>query len=104
VLISDEITVYFIDNNNNNNNINNNNTEDHHTYLKIKHLPPITINFLMTKNYPNDEILQFSLECCWLTNDYIRQLEKQFEKIWQEEKDVVCVLFFQTTMNYIYYY
>ncbi|CAJ0831697.1 6702_t:CDS:2 [Entrophospora sp. SA101] len=81
-------------------NNNDNNTENYHPHLlKIKHLPPIKITFLMTENYPFDEILKFNLECCWLKNDSIKQLENRLEKIWQEEKNVVLFHFAEFIQN-----
>ncbi|RIA92785.1 hypothetical protein C1645_723143 [Glomus cerebriforme] len=60
--------------------------------LKVRHLPPVKLIFSMPSNYPIEESLQFELECCWMRWDWIRRLEKRLLKIWEEERDVVCLL------------
>jgi hypothetical protein len=59
--------------------------------LKVRHLPPVKLIFSMPSNYPTEECLQFELECCWMQRDWIRRLEKRLLKIWEEERDVVCL-------------
>jgi hypothetical protein len=82
ISIPHEIMIYFTDGKNL--------TSD--LPLKVRHLPPVKIIFSMPSNYP-DESLQFDLECCWMRLEWIKRLEKRLLKIWEEERDVVCLLF-----------
>ncbi|CAG8535453.1 8573_t:CDS:2 [Ambispora gerdemannii] len=57
--------------------------------LKIRYLPPIIIDFSMPALYPEREGLDFTVKCCWLSDNYRLSLKNKLQEIWEEERDVV---------------
>ncbi|CAG8563481.1 4998_t:CDS:2 [Funneliformis mosseae] len=84
-----EIMIYFIGGKNS--------TSD--LPLKVRHLPPVKIIFSMPRDYPIEESLHFELECCWMRCEWIRLLEEELLKIWEEEKDVILFHFAEFLQN-----
>ncbi|CAI2165145.1 6556_t:CDS:2 [Funneliformis geosporum] len=72
-----EIMIYFTGGKNSTNDL----------PLKVRYLPPVKIIFSMPSDYPIEESLHFELECCWMRCEWIRLLEEELLKIWEEERD-----------------
>lgn len=62
----------------------------------IKYLPPVTMNFVLPKDYPSKRPPNFTLACKWLNRKQLTTLCHKLDSIWEENTGCV-VLFMWTT-------
>ncbi|KAI9597905.1 hypothetical protein BDF19DRAFT_433006 [Syncephalis fuscata] len=56
---------------------------------RISSLPPITLFFTLSANYPKHTPPHLTIACIWLSVEQRNELEKQMVKIWELEPDVI---------------
>ncbi|KAG9291991.1 hypothetical protein G9A89_017890 [Geosiphon pyriformis] len=61
--------------------------------LRVQYLPPVTINFSMPNGYPEQEALDFSIECCWMEREWLVRLQEKLKEIWENVHDAVLFHF-----------
>jgi hypothetical protein len=60
--------------------------------MKLHYLPPIALEFTMPSTYPLQQNCEVTAKCVWLNQYQIEALEKKLDSIWQDEKNVVCIV------------
>lgn len=64
--------------------------------IEVKHLPPITLNFVFPWDYPSAQAPVFTLTCDWLSRPQLSRLCQRLDGIWEENREnVILYTWFQ---------
>ncbi|RUS90286.1 hypothetical protein EGW08_001975 [Elysia chlorotica] len=57
----------------------------------IKRLPPITLTFAYTQNYPTSTPPLFTLSCCWLEKKNLSRLCEKLDQLWEQHNGMPII-------------
>lgn len=57
----------------------------------VKRLPPITMTFAYTKNYPSSSPPLFTLSCCWLEKKNLSRLCERLDQLWEQHSGMPII-------------
>ena len=77
----------------------NNNQEDNYFSIKVNHLPPIVLNFVLPHSYPSDNPPNISLFCSWLNNEQLAQLKENMINLWKDSGGSVILFTWQSFLQ-----
>ena len=77
----------------------NNNHQDDYFSIKVNHLPPIVLNFVLPHSYPSDNPPNISLFCPWLNKEQLAQLKENLINLWKDSCGSVILFTWQSFLQ-----
>ena len=77
----------------------NNNHQDDCFSIKVNHLPPIVLNFVLPHSYPSDSPPNISLFCSWLNKEQLAQLKESLINLWKDSGGSVILFTWQSFLQ-----
>ena len=72
---------------------------DNHFNTKVKHLPPIVLNFALPPSYPSDNPPIVDLFCSWLNKEQLSQLKESMLNLWKDSGGSVILFTWQSFLQ-----